>query len=300
MKFFSIRLLSALLLAGSIAPTMQASRYEDGEYGECCQTSCYECGCNPLYCGAFDLQFQAGIMPTDWTHRRDVALIQCTGLPAVDPINELFELPKFSRLFQLPWLVGGQIGYEASDNIRFYLDFNYAQAKGKHDVVLTARDTVNPEVLGFEIGKYKLFDFHIGARYYFDRWCDRLSLFVGAKAGLVVHHKINSGITLNDVAIFPSPDDVNGCVAGVPGTVGENILFFHNTRASGGLNIGLDYCFCGNWSLVFTWDAVFNCGPSSNGNIVLDAVNVGANNLIIGRLGTEIRFPITGAVRYTF
>ena len=66
-----------------------------------------------------------------------------------------------------------QIGYAASDNVRFYLDFNYAQRVAKTNVSFIA---LTGETIVFGLGKYKLFDFYA--------WCSLLLRI----AGVIVFH----------------------------------------------------------------------------------------------------------------
>ena len=289
MKRFFKHYFCLLLLACALSSTINTSCYVEQE--SCYANNCYECGCNPLYCGAFDLQFQAGVAPIVWSHRGLLSFIICndpsTPQPGVNPVVDLFNVPRFSKFFHVPWIVGGQIGYALSDNVRTYLEFDYVQASRKSDVSITSVIAIPETTIIFNPSKYQLFDAFIGARYYFDRWCDSLSLFLGFKAGLV-HHKsisVNSTITPPDPAVVLTSD--------------EN-FFNNNTRPAGGLNIGLDYCYCGNLSFVLTAELVASCGPRSNSIIPLVYSVVSANTLLVGSTGTELRFPITAGIRYSF
>ena len=310
-RFLSILFLATTLLASNVYPDRSV------QYDDCCKPSCcYECSCNPLYCGALDLQLQVGAAPILWKDREHFNIIQCPGLSVggTPSIFELFEIPKFSSFYKVPWTIGGQVGYALSDNIRVYLEVNYLQAKAKRDAELVSAPfnltgTVVANSLAFNVGKYRLVDAYVGARYYFDRWCDRVSFFLGFKAGLVHRRHINFNVAL----LNPTPP---APVVIVPETPEVN-FFGRNTVPSGGLNFGLDFCFCGCWSFVLTGEIVASCGPKSNGNIAFNQPGAGCdvlgpqpvlpgpvglniNNLLIGHIGTELRFPITAAVRYSF
>ena len=281
MKKLTAKYLSLMMLATLLSGTVQAGHQEDGyaNGGDCC-TRQYECGCNPLYCGAWDLQIQAGVAPVIWRNRGPLLGVNCQNTPAV---VSLFETsPKFNKFFKTPWIVGGQVGYHMSDNTRVYLEFNYLQANRKNDVVINTDFT--PSVpLTFNFNKHKLFDGYVGARYYWDRWCDRLSFFLGAKVGFTHHKKSSVDFTFNVNPLISDTD-------------------FHrsSTVISGGGNIGLDYCICGNWSLVLTGEVVASCGPRGVGLIPLTGQTTGFVSIITGSTGTELRFPVTLAVRYSF
>ena len=295
MKNLTAKYLSLLLLAASLDGTLQAG-HQDGDYvnGDCCARQ-YECGCNPLYCGAWDLQIQAGVLPIIWRDRGNFSVVEFIE---EDPLNSLFDVPKFSTFFKLPWTVGFQCGYALSDNVRAYLEFNYSQAKGKNAVSLNnGAPSPFPEIpqitVVFNNGNYKLFDMYVGGRYYFDRWCQNVSFFLGAKAGFVHHSRVKFSSTIRRQeadeipAIFiPFTNDLD--------------LFKRNTVPSVGIDFGFDLCYCGNWSLVFASGVLASCGPSGNSNIMLNQSDFVFSNLLIGNAGIELRFPVTLAVRYSF
>ena len=177
MKLFNCKYIS--LLALGLFASVQAGHYEDIQGVEC-RTRCndYECGCNPLYCGALDFQVQGGILPISWHDRGQFSAIQCGAGPSVNPVTVLFNIPSFNKFFKLPWTVGAQIGYAVSDNVRVYFEFDYSQVKSKNNISL-ATISATPTVIAFTLGKYKLYDLYVGGRYYFDRWCEKVSFFLG-------------------------------------------------------------------------------------------------------------------------
>ena len=284
MKKLTAKYLSLMMLVAMLGGSAQAGHQEDGyaNGGDCC-TRQYECGCNPLYCGAWDLQIQGGVAPIIWRNRGDTFGVSCALSPSA-PLLPLFQLPKFNKFFKTPWIVGGQVGFHWSDNTRVYVEFNYSQAKGKSDVTVASAGATAALVSVFNPTKYKVFDAYVGARYYWDRWCDRLSFFLGGKVGITHHKRIETDLSatlgsVNSAFTFEA--------------------FNSNTVVAGGGNIGLDYCICGNWSLVLTGEVVASCGPrAAVFNVVTPTI--GVTNLIIGGIGTELRFPVTLAVRYSF
>ncbi len=294
MKFFTAKCLSLMLLACALTGSIEASRCADNSCAQqeergCCFSSCYECGCNPLYCGAWDLQVQAGVAPVIWRNRGTVLALNCagTGPAPAAPLFALFDVPKFSNLFKTPWTVGGQVGYHWSDNTRVYLEFNYIQAKHKSDVAIAtiASGTFPALALVLNLSKYKLFDGYVGARYYWDRWCDRVAFFLGGKVGFTHRKRIDS-----DSLAVTAPAV----------TLPVFAAFNRRTIVSGGADFGLDFCFCGNWSFVITGAVIASCGPSGAVFNVPQPSATGIANIIVGGIGTELRFPVTAGVRYSF
>ena len=284
MKKFTAKYLSLLMLASLLGGNAQAGHdgYASGD--NCCRE--YVCGCNPLYCGAWDLQVQGGVAPVLWRNRGALVGVNCSLTPAV-AVNLLNTTPRFSKFFKTPWYVGGQVGYALSDNSRVYLEFDYSQANGKNTVALTS-DFTPAGTLTFTFDKYKVFEGYVGARYYWDRWCDRLSFFLGGKVGFLHHKKQN----VNLLAAFPSTV--------TPVTYDDQSWNNSSTRVSGGGHVGLDYCICGNWSLVLTGEVVATCGPRGVGAIHLASSFGGFSDVFTPGIGTELRFPVTLAVRYSF
>jgi len=288
MKNLTAKYLSLMMLASLLGGTVQAGH--DGYAGggdNCCRE--YVCGCNPLYCGAWDLQVQGGVNPILWRNRGPVYGTNCTVTTA--PLVTLVDAaPKFSSLFKVPWYVGGQVGYALSDNTRVFVEFNYSQANGKSAVVVDSAITGSSFTLSF--AKYKLFDAYVGARYYWDRWCDRLAFFLGGKVGLTNHQKQNL--------------DAYTLTFGTTPLVVTTALQVNNsnTVVSGGGHVGFDYCVCGNWSIVLTGEIVASCGPRRAGWIPIAAGNQaglgGLSNVFLGAIGSELRFPVTLALRYSF
>jgi hypothetical protein len=288
MKFLTAKYLSIVLLACAFAGTINASRSDDNSYDSSCG-SCYECGCNPLYCGAWDLQIQGGVNPILWRNRGQILAVSPVLAPAPTVVVLYNNVPKFNKLFKTPWIVGGQVGYAWSDNTRVYVEFNYSQSKGKNAVVIPT-DLAATLSTTYSFGKYKIFDAYAGARYYWDRWCDRVAFFFGGKVGLTHHKRINADLILTNSAVTPA---TTLSPTAVP-------QYGSNTVVSGGANVGFDVCFCGNWSFVVTGEVVASCGPRNVNNVVLSATFANLTNILPGSIGTELRFPVTAAIRYSF
>ena len=297
MKLFTAKYFSIMLLVCVIAGTINASRFENEDEmfvessssTSCCESSCYECGCNPLYCGAWDLQVQGGVNPLLWRQRETISVVNCGA--GAGPVTTLFDIPKFRTFYKLPWIVGGQVGYAWADNVRVYAEFNYSQANSKTapTLVTTNAAIVAPETYVFTLGKYKVFDAYVGTRYYWNRLCDRVAFFVGGKVGFTHHKSVSYALSV----ILPAP----AAVVVPAGTT----LFSSNNVVAGGANVGFDVCFCGNWSLVVTGEVVASCGPRVNRNVVIaPAATLAATNLLVGTIGTELRFPVTAGIRYSF
>ena len=266
----------------------------------CCDQY-YDCG-NPLNCGSVDFQIQAGVAPVLWRDRGEFSAVTCNGL-AIPGFNQtivnFFKLPKFSTLFHVPWIVGGHIGYGLTDYAEVYVEFNYRSAKAKTFSLLNV--TIPNDVVNITLSSndhYRVFDAYLGARYYwgFDCCCTNMAFFFGGKFGLVHHKGVNAAFNVTSV-VCPVEAALN--LTSFP-------LFFRNTAPAAGLNLGFEWCVGCNFSVVLTGEVVATCGPKSNNNV--PNINSGCNilptifptNLIVGHIGTELFFPVTLGLKYSF
>lgn len=301
MNLFKAKLLAILLCAPAMSIQNINASYEYENNGSTCVRQ-FECGCNPLYCGAYSVQFHAGVAPIVWKNRGELDIISCVSNDANPLIVVANEFPKFSKLYRAPWYIGGKIGYDFTDNAEVYLELDYLQAKRKNN---TNNEFVvlNPDLgqaFALNLGKYKLFEMYVGARYYTDRfWCNT-AFFLGGKIGFTHHKHTSVQYLVNGIVIPVIPTDV--CPNGQSG-VANNYLFGNSNVVSGGLNFGLDYCWCGNWSFVLTGEVVAAAAPCSRTTAVFanpTPAPLTATGVVFGGFCTELRFPVTVGVRYSF
>ena len=311
-NIFTIKKLAVLCMMLSFASISQANRYEGAD---CCPTNdccdrVYDCG-DPLNCGSLNFMLRAGVAPTLWRDRGNFSLVSCNALAIPgfgQSVIDIFQLPKFSKFFHVPWLVGGQIGYALTNHFEVYLEFNYRSARAREftlsNLPATPNETVNV-ILNLQ-DHYRVFDAYIGGRYYWGRcWCDQVAFFLGAKFGLVHHKPVCFQFVISPLNCPPPTGSEEPPVLN---SVSNLPFFFRNTTAASGLNFGFDWCIGCGWSLMFTAEVVASCGPSSNDNIVLATgcpnpvlPNLGVpGNIIIGHIGTELFFPITLGLKYSF
>jgi len=295
-KIAAIKLLFALLfVSGGIAEA-------GSEVIRRCKPV-YECGCNPLYSGAYSFQVHGGIVPLQWRKRGEIDLLSCNA----NPTNPVFQLaskfPKFRTLYKLPWTFGGILGYAWSDNVEMYVEFNYLQASRKNAIGFVFDfPNVPDQSLVIRLAKYNLIDGYVGVRYYVDRFCEWVSPFIGIKVGFTDHRTVNADLTVNGVPVVLVP--AAGVDACVPSATGANNRFFSSsTLIAGGFNGGLDICFCGGWSFTATGEFVVSCGPRvRTASVFVTQLQPPtlATNLILGGFGSELRFPITFGIKKTF
>jgi len=248
--------------------------------------NCYESCGQPLYCGAFDMQLHGGINPILWRNLGTFSTINCQIPAPLGPLVKNLDFPKFRQIYRLPWVVGGQIGYGLSENIRIFVEANYIQARGKNSPTFDVQNAFPGQTVALSVEKYRLVDVNVGTRYYFARWCESTSLFLGTKIGLTHHRSVDFNYLSSTPAVitFPAP---------VP-------FFLSNTVFSGGVHMGADICFYTDWPLVITFEVVGSCGPQGNANIPLTPDFEPSTNLLLSMIGSEVRFPITAGIRYSF
>lgn len=282
------RIALALLLAPATG-SVQATGYYAGN------GACYppvNCGYAPFECGAMNFEFKAGVAPKVWTRDRDrVFGVVPTTSPNI-PFVDFVKIPRFRCLYKLPWTVGIKLGYFLSCNLETFLEFNYTQADARRAFTFgVPLDSVGATINVRPTNKLKEFSGFLGTRYYWNRWfCNTTSWFFGAKVG-VTHHRARC---------------FDFVVTGVPNTAdftsSVETLFRRHTSVAGGVHTGFDVKLWCGFSFVFTAEAVASCGPRGNQNIALatPTQGLGLTNISVGSVGTEVTFPITFGIQYTF
>ena len=335
----------ALSLLCALPAAMAAKHYDDHEYrdaDECCGT--------PLFCGGFNIEVHGGIAPTLWNKRDCFLLANClsgTSTANVSQLTALGGLPKFRDLYKLPWDVGFSLGYAICDNVEAFIEFDYRQARAKNccgDIddccpTTTVASTVGVLSLCYttsvaaagttnfvfsNLGKYKSFSGHVGARWYTCRyWCDTVAFFLGLKVGFVHHKAIDISISQNVVSPVGTVT-----TAGTPFPFTCSPLFARNTTISAGGLVGLDWCFWNRVSFVFQAEFLGQGPLRSNHNLgssdcdndcdndcssdcssscgnVATCVNLSTlaprtAGVVGPNFNTEIVFPITFGLKYYF
>lgn len=255
-------------------------------FSQNCPSGCSD-SADPLSCGSLDFQFQAGLCPIKWK-RADQMVLSPFASFMQSSILTLFENPRFSAFYHTPWIIGMQVGYAWGPHVRIYGEVNYVQTKAKYDVgFFTDSSPSIPASITFS--KYTLCDAYLGGRYYSDRCCsEQLSCFLGGKIGIVRHHS-----TTFDLLVGLAQLGNQTALVDVP-------AFNHRTSVSGGINGGIDIC-CDNWSLVITGEVVISKGPATASDIAASPAIFNTFAFVyFGDVGTELRFPITAGIRYTF
>jgi hypothetical protein len=295
-KFLFIKRLPLwLLLISTINQIYAWENYRDANCNEC-DLSC------------FDIQIQAGVAPVIWHKRENFSVVSCNaalGCPgsAQTAVVPLFKMPKFNKLFRVPWTIGGLFGYWISDCDEVYIEGNYRQAKAKSNnftiapIIALPLFTLQPQFVFSNLTKYKFYDFFVGLRHYFDLcWCNS-SFFIGGQIGLVHHKDINFKLTVSSITNPCNPPFTTGCMR----------LFEKNTRVAGGANIGFDWDFCNCFSIVLTAEFIATCGPhgaqnlafpSCTADIILPELRPDA--FFVGSIENEFYFPVTLGFKYRF
>ena len=207
--FFKKHLILAVLLLSCGANEVSARECCEPET---CVRSCDYDDCNPVNCGCFNIQIQAGVAPIVWTRRGcfsvvscNAASLTCNGNTPVGPVVPIFGMPSFNKLFSTPWTVGGKLGYALSECTELYFEANYRQANSKCFTSSTNLNLglfiVRPVFQFTNVSKYKFYDFYVGLRRYWDACvCDRLSVFLGMQVGVAHHNSVRANITSSSLS----------------------------------------------------------------------------------------------------
>ena len=254
---------------------------------DCCPSIC-----DWFSCGSWGYQIRAGVYPTIWRNRGDVVLNSCDCITntLATPGTNLGELPKFNKLFKMPFIVGTQLTYAWSDCSDLYFELNFIQASPKKGTFNTVT-AINP-ALALRLGHYRAISGYVGAHYNFWQWCDCSTFFVGAKIGAIYRSNIHAHeVTAPEAS----------CICSEPF---KRVFFKHKVKISGGANIGVNYCWCDTWAIVLTGEVVVSGGPRGATCVPLLHSEVialaGGSALGVSKIKTEISFPVTLGLKYNF
>lgn len=256
----------------------------------CCEPVDY-C-CDPLACGEWRVSIKGGVAPQYFGDRSRSQLIFGPGavLPGV-VIGD--RLPKFNDLFKTPWQLGFEIGYALDCNNEIYVEFAYDKARGKNhnttaDVVVDG--VVFPLGVATSLGDYKTYSGYVGWRYHFPSFCwGGGHLFTGLKVGVIERKSINSSVALT--------------FAGITIDVDGDRSFNRDRTVSAGFCLGYNYSFGCGWSASLAIEAVASGAMRNNQRFEFGPITgtlTGLDELVVGRTGTIIEWPITLSLTKSF
>lgn len=244
---------------------------------------------------SFDLQFQAGGVPTKWFGCSTLSVVNCPPVVPDTPITPALTLPGFECVFETPWTVGGQLGYSYSDHVRFFFEGNYTQTHQKTNLRLPVEASAGVPAgttITVKTNHYRLSDFYLGTHYSFPCLHDYIAPFFGAKIG-ILHRQATCFSLKEDTPGSPT-------ITLIPESAPETLIKDENS-VSGGIQAGIAFNLTKHFTILFTAEAIANPGPQLNTIVTLAPdVPLTTTNLVITPLNAELRFPLTAGIRYYF
>jgi len=220
---------------------------------------------------------RGGVSPTYYTDKSENLLIGDTG---VNGVLGTSSVPDFSDQFDLPWVIGGHIGYTLSDHIEVFLDGQYTHGDG--DTYIFAADPFEVTQVFTDFESWSLY---AGARYYFCGWdmCGQcLSLFIGGKLGFRQYDAV---------------DFTEDLVGPVNISFDSRDYYKSHTVPSIGAQIGLEWffssCLSANIMAEFIYSGQLRSEfQSTNGG-------VGVQTVSVGDTGPLFSIPITVGINFS-
>lgn len=248
------------------------------------------CGCGPLETCGWGIEVRGGVAPAIFSNREPYFLVVGDAEEGEGRVVNWFCGPKFSDVFKTPWTVAGQLNFNTSDRNQIFAEFSYTKAGGdSFSRTATIRDV---EITNsFCFNSFGQFGAYLGHRYYIFSFCDSsANIYFGQKVGIAHQKKVCANIVRTQPAepVF----NING------------LIYDSQTVISGGLQLGFDYCFSNCFKLLIQAEVVGTGALDntiSNINFVpgeQSAVN--ASNIIVGKTGTLVIFPITIGFSYNW
>lgn len=266
-----------------------------------CPPPCYSCPCPPPCpcsppcpcveepccpskrplqpCGR-SFVIKGGVAPSRYSNRGNVFLT----IPAFSEVISLNIVPKFSNQFKLPWTGGLEFAFNISNHVQLFFEYAHSEANGDIYRYTTSIGNFTETTTSFEMDAG-----YLGARYYFDNVCScccrqsRAAPYVGFKTGVAFQKHVLFDLSFNDVFVATNP------------------YWLEQTVVSGGLQMGIEWWWCDNLSVILQGELVGTQGFRPNRNVILDPTLAGGiSNMTIGDTRWIVSWPLTLGLRYAF
>lgn len=215
--------------------------------------------------GKFSASVHMGIIPSFYMSRKTPN--NSTELLGTKP-------PKFSKQFNMPTDLVGELGYVVKNSLEVFYNFDWSHANGKRLNFTQSNFDFNQK-----FSAYNAYGNYLGARYYFTFKCSPVKPFVGAKIGLLSQNSIKVDQTATLLGI--SSD--------------TNFVYFRKKNSfAGGFQLGVEWQLKKNFSLVLKAEALASF--SRKGTYLIN--NPPVQLFKVGSTGGQFSFPITLGVKF--
>lgn len=225
---------------------------------------------------------KTGVAPTSYTHREPIWNTLVDGTTVT-----LYNTPRFNQQFYLPFVVGAEVSWNASERVQLFLEYAFTYADGKN-YLFGSNSNQGLEVFN----NYQANSGYLGVRYYLTKWTLRcvgdLACYLGCKTGCSAQARV----------LYSLGNPLLG--TGDPLLVTRSHFFKRQTAVSGGFQIGLEWWLGRCFSLVLQGESLFTQGMRPNQNIVLIESAAPAANVNVGGTGLVLSWPVNLGLRYTF
>jgi hypothetical protein len=175
----------------------------------------------------------------------------------------------FKDIYNLPFVVGGDIGYVVMDNLELFVGLDYIYAGG---------DSKQTKIANIKFSSYSQVSGHVGGRFYIPL-NDMFAVFMGAKIGVGYRKNssfemmLNSTKLLRDFRLFDGRYGViGGPQAGFDVKVADNLSFKFMAEYLGMSNVRRNKKSVSSTPVAnFTYKAQFVKGPRSSYHIPVTA-----------------------------
>ncbi len=183
-------------------------------------------------------------------------------------LSSQIKIPQFSKQFNTPLYIGGDIGYEIADNLDIFLDLNYTRARGKKIEFISQEVMVSQDFSNFQA-----FGAYVGIRYYGDLYCRWFVPYIGGKFGVQSRNRVLATMVTNND----------------PATMTIFTFFKRNSAVSGSIQGGFNIQVCRFMSIYLQAEALFS-GPQKSNAIITVAPNP---ITVVGTTGTIFSVPLS-------
>lgn len=249
--------------------------------------------------GTFTLAGRFGIAPT--TFGEDARFTSTTHLFGATPVASATDVSTatltrqsrkaaFSKLYNMPFFMGFDIGYFTIDCFEIFVNFDYMHACSDSFTIAANVGTVAANTV-WKVRDLHQYGFYLGGRYYFSPYCAILP-FIGGKIGINGHSNCGGGegIDLRDTGLSFTRLRNNSCAA-----------------LSGGLQAGFDWCVSENYFFTFMTEMIgtaasfynphFQIHKAATAAVTPQTTNLGLASQVTNNPRGSVSFPITFGLR---
>lgn len=270
--YINIKKLALFCWAMSLLIT-PCSLYSWGGYEECHYHIPCEPYTGPLNEARWSFTLKGGMAPTHW-NKREKSYVIGDFEPSL--LLSFGKGPSYKEMSSTPWLIGVEANYNLTEYIQTFVEFVYSSASARNYYISKHGITLH-----YKFDHMRSLGWFCGARYYFDRLCDRISPFFGLKVGFANQQQVDFTLKILDEKV-------------------KSMYFLGRNAVTAGIQLGFDIAIWDSFYGQVLCEFVGEQGLKGVHRIHIPKAPAGVADFSVGSAQTALSFPITIGLRYEY